>query len=49
MRQLKDTQTIVGSEVYQVALSIYSLADATRKMPMKGTQNAHELIKARFS
>ncbi len=49
LRQLKDTQTIVGSEVYRVALSVYSLADAARKMPMEGAQSAHELLKARFS
>ncbi|MBP2832821.1 hypothetical protein J8281_11550 [Aquimarina sp. U1-2] len=49
LRHLKDTQTIVGSEVYRVALSVYSLADAARKMPMEGAQSAHELLKTRFS
>ncbi len=49
LRQMKDTQMIVGSEVYRVALSVYSLADAARKMPMEGAQSAHELLKARFT
>ncbi len=49
LRQMKDTQMIVGSEVYRVALSVYSLADAARKMPMEGAQSAHELLKTRFS
>ena len=46
---MKDTQMIVGSEVYRVALSVYSLADAARKMPMEGAQSAHELLKTRFT
>ncbi len=49
LRQMKDTQMIVGSEVYRVALSVYSLADAARKMPMEGAQSAHELLKTRFT
>ncbi|WP_025740896.1 hypothetical protein [Aquimarina pacifica] len=49
LRQLKDTQMIAGSEVYRVALSVYSLADAARKMPMEGAQTAHELLKTRFT
>lgn len=49
LRQLKDTQIIAGSEVYRVALSVYSLADAARKMPMEGAQTAHELLKTRFT
>ena len=39
----------MGSEVYRVALSVHSLADAARKMPMEGAQSAHELLKARFT
>lgn len=49
LRQMKDTQMIAGSEVYRVALSVYNLADAARKMPMEGAQSAHELLKTRFS
>ena len=49
LRQLKDTQIIAGSEVYRVALSVYSLADAARKMPMEGAQSAYELLKTRFT
>ncbi|GAA4272057.1 hypothetical protein U6A24_11155 [Aquimarina gracilis] len=49
LRQMKDTQMIAGSEVYRVALSVYSLADAARKMPMEGAQSAHELLKTRFT
>ena len=49
LRQMKDTQMIAGSEVYRVALSVYNLADAARKMPMEGAQSAHELLKTRFT
>jgi len=49
LRQMKDTQMIAGSRVYRVALSVYNLADAARKMPMEGAQSAHELLKARFT
>ncbi len=48
LRRLRDTQIIAGSEVYRVALSVYSLADAARKMPMEGAQTAYELLKTRF-
>ncbi|MBQ4821829.1 hypothetical protein [Aquimarina sp. MMG016] len=49
LRQMKDTQMLAGSEVYRVALSVYSLADAARKMPMEGAQSAYELLKTRFT
>ncbi|MEW7281145.1 hypothetical protein ABW636_21320 [Aquimarina sp. 2201CG1-2-11] len=49
LRQMKDTQMIAGSEVYRVALSVYSLADAARKIPMEGAQSAYELLKTRFT
>ena len=49
LRQLKDTQIIAGGEVYRVALAVYSLADAARKMPIEGAQSAYELLKTRFS
>ncbi len=49
LRLMKDTQMLAGSEVFRVALSVYSLADAARKMPMEGAQSAYELLKTRFS
>ena len=49
VRRLKDTQMIAGSEVYRAALSVYSLANASRKIPMDGAQTAYELLKTRFT
>ena len=49
VRKLKDTQMIAGSEVYRAALSVYSLANASRKIPMEGAQTAYELLKTRFT
>ncbi len=49
LRQMKDTQIIAGSEAYRVALSVYSLADAARKIPMEGAQSSYQLLKTRFS